>query len=169
MSFAGGFPLGLLGGSSIKPSTVVSEEADVAAPATPGFVGGFFETSLEVGGGFDGPLLPALHLTVAFSYASLTFAFRTSANPSISALSGRSPTIFMRVPKHMAASLRAPSKLSSRSVERGSVSNLICPGCTGVEDVERHRPRNFKVPSFTCGFLFPNAGSKSGIMSGRIV
>lgn len=39
---------------------------------------------------------PALHFTVTFSKASLILALRMSAIPSMAALRGLSPTIFMR-------------------------------------------------------------------------
>ena len=70
---------------------------------------------------------------------------------------------------HVAASLRAGSNESSRSDANDSDSGLICGGGTGDVDVARQRPRNFKVPSFTCGFLDPSAGKVSGRMSANVV
>lgn len=110
--------------------------------------GFFLGASLAAGGaGLGAP--PALHFTVAFSYASLTLAFRTSASPSISAFNGRSPTIFINVPRQVAASFRAPSTESSRRAARDSDTGLICGGGTGAVDVARHLPKNFRVPSLT--------------------
>ena len=115
-SLAGGLGTAFLGGSSsgsIEASTLVDAVFLLTGP-------------FAAGGAavFEGPPAPALHLTVAFSYASFTFAFLTSANPSTTAFNGLSPTIFISVPKHVAASSRAPAKPSSRSVERGSVTDL---------------------------------------------
>lgn len=86
-------------------------------------IGGFF-AGAAAGGGFGGAGPPALHLMVALSKASLILAFLRSGNVSIVALSGLSPTIFMRVPKVVAASLRAPSKPSSSRVANVSASGL---------------------------------------------
>lgn len=83
-----------------------------------GFLGG------AAAGTLTGAGPPALHLTVAFSKASLILDFRNSAMFSMIALSGRSPTIFMRVPKQVAASLRAPSKLSSSSKAKVSANGF---------------------------------------------
>ena len=98
-----------------------------------------------LGGGPD----PAFALTLALSYASLTFALRTSARPSIKALRGRSPTIFIKVPRQIAASLRAPSKESSRREANASDKGLIWGAGMGVDDVDRQRAMNLSVPSFT--------------------
>jgi hypothetical protein len=108
---------------------------------------------------------PALHFTVAFSKASLILVFRKSGKESIIALSGRSPTIFIRVPKQVAASLRAPSNPSSNNTTNESARGLTCGGCMGEVAEARHLPKNFKVPSLTWGFLDFRARSKSGRMS----
>lgn len=106
--------------------------------------------ALATGGiGFGGPPAPALALTVAFSYASFTLAFRTSASPSINAFNGRSPTIFIKVPKQTAASSRAPANPSSKRAESGSVTDFSCAGGSGVVDVDKHLLKNLSVPSFT--------------------
>lgn len=111
------------------------------------FVAGFLEGAAAGALGGAGP--PALHLTVTFSKASLILDFRKSAMLSMVALSGRSPTIFMRVPKQVAASLRAPSKLSSNNKAKVSANGFTCAGGIGVLDEARALPKNFKVPSFT--------------------
>ena len=131
------------------------------------FLGGSF-----AGGGaarFGGGPEPAFAFTFALSKASLTFAFLTSARPSIRALSGRSPTIFISVPQQTAASFLAPSNESSKRDARASDNGLICGAGMAVGDEERHRAMNFKVPSFTCGFLEFSAGRVSGRISARFV
>lgn len=102
INLAGGLANGFDGESSTKRVSACGDAARGGA-----FVATFFAGGATGGGGFGAP--PDLHLTVAFSNASLTLTFRTSAIPSIVALSGRSPTIFINVPKHVAASFRAPS------------------------------------------------------------
>lgn len=115
----------------------------------------FLAGATFLGGGADGAACrgaggpPALHLTVAVSKASFIFAFRKSGNASIVAFSGRSPTIFMSVPKQTAASLRAPSNPSSSKTANDSARGLICAGGMGDVAEDKLRPRNFNVPSFT--------------------
>lgn len=118
-------------------------------------------------GGARAGAAPALHLTVAFSNASFTFAFRTSAIVSMIAFRGLSPTIFIKQPKQVAASLRAPSNPSSSKVARVSERGLICAGGIGEVAVDNDRPKNFNVPSFIWGFLSLSDGSRSGRMSAR--
>ena len=144
ISRAGGFATFLGGGGASS-----SGGGDAAFGG--GFAATFFfgaAAGAAAGGGLGGPP-PALHFTVAFSKASLTFAFLTSAIPSITGLRGRSPTIFIRVPQHIAASSRAPAKLSSIKVARVSARGLICAVWMGVVAVDKERLRNFKVPSLT--------------------
>lgn len=168
-NLAGGFFNGLFSVDTRTSSETTSEDAGglVFAGAEAFFFGG----SLAGAGAADlgGPPAPAFDLTVAFSYASFTFAFLTSARLSIRAFNGLSPTILIRVPKQTAASFRAPSTESSKRGARASVSGLICGGGTAIVDLERHLARNFNVPSFTWGFLELRAGSTSPRMSGRVV
>lgn len=163
-SRAGGFPEGFLSGGDSKGSS--STTTDFGA-------GDFFLTTAAGGGATDfalvGPAPPALHFTVAFSYASLILAFLTSVTASTTAFNGLSPTIFINVPRQLAASFLAPSKLSSRSVARVSANGLTCGGCIGEVADANDRPRNFRVPSLTCGFLEDRAVPRSGIISARVV
>ncbi len=141
------------------------------------FAGGifFFGGSLVGGGPADLPADlgagadPAFAFTVALSNASSTLAFLTSDKLSTTALSARFPTIFMSVPRHTAASFRAPSNESSRREESASESGLICGPGIGAGDVERHLAMNFNVPSLTCGFFEFRAGRVSGNISVRVV
>jgi hypothetical protein len=149
----GGLATAVLGGSSSRTAVPFLAGATFLA-------GGPFAAA--------GPV-PALHFTVAFSYASMTFAFRTSARLSRSAFIGLSPTIFINVPKQAAVSSRAPAKPSSSSVERGSVTDLSWAGGSGIVEVERHLLKNLSEPSFTWGFLLTMAARISGMMSGRVV
>lgn len=147
---AGGFLRGLF---SVGVKT--SSSLGVAGRSVVGgcFGGGifFFGGSLTAGGAAGlgvGPE-PILAFTFALSNASLTFAFLTSARPSIKAFRGRSPTIFIRVPRQTAASLRAPSNGSSSNDARASDSGLICAGGIGVAEEDKHLAMNFNVPSLT--------------------
>lgn len=111
-----GAGVGFLGGGASSSRT----------PFGIGLGADFFPAGAAAGAGaLAGAGPPALHFTVAFSKASLIFAFRKSGRPSIVALSGRSPTIFMRVPKQVAASLRAPSNPSSSNTAKVSANGLI--------------------------------------------
>jgi hypothetical protein len=60
-----------------------------------GFEAGFLAAGADAARGGGAPV-PALHLTVAFSKASLILAFLMSAILSMIAFNGLSPTIFMR-------------------------------------------------------------------------
>lgn len=105
---AGGFAAFLGGGGG-----AASEVSSVTGGGFGADAAFFFGPAAGGGAALDaalgGPPDPSLHLTVAFSKASLIFAFRTSATLSTTALSGRSPTIFIKVPMQTAASIRAPS------------------------------------------------------------
>lgn len=116
--FAGGLLTGFFGGSSSCTA------AGLGAGAF------FFGAGAAAGGGaaLGGAEAPDLHLTVARSKASFTFALRMSGRPSITGLRGRSPTIFINVPRHVAASVLAPSNPSSRSTARVSARGLIWAG-----------------------------------------
>lgn len=159
--FGGGLAATFFGGGG------VSSSGSGFAAAGAFFLGAAAGGAAGFGSGGAAP--PALHFTVAFSKASFTLALRISANPSRTAVIGRSPTIFINVPMHTAPSIRTPSTLSSRSVARVSESGFTCGGWIGVVARERHLPRNFRVPSLTWGFLDASAGPRSGIMSGNVV
>lgn len=119
VSLAGGFATAavfLAGGDS---SSCCAAVGGGFAPT-----GNFFAEA-AAGVGFVGAGPPVLHLIVALSNASLILAFLRSGRVSIVALRGLSPTIFMRVPKAVAASLRAPSKPSSSKVANVSARGLI--------------------------------------------
>lgn len=122
---AGGFFNGLFsaGGGASSEGTAGSSTVGACLAGGIFFFGGSFAAggAAALGAGPD----PALAFTLALSNASLTLAFLTSARPSMSALSGRSPTIFISVPKPTAASFRAPSKESSRRDASASESGLI--------------------------------------------
>lgn len=159
---AGGFLRGLF---SVGVSTS-SPMGMAGRPVVGGCFGGgifFLGCSFVAAGaaGFAGGPGPAFALTLALSYASFTFAFLTSARPSTRAFSGRSPTIFMSVPRHTAASLRAPSNESSRRDARASDRGFTWGAGIGVEEADRHLDMNFSVPSLTWGFFELSAGSVS--------
>lgn len=115
--FTGGLLAGFLGGSS-------STTAALGAGAF------FFGAGAAAGGGaaLGGAAAPDLHFTVARSKASLTFALRISGRPSITGFKVRSPTIFINVPRHVAASFLAPSNPSSSRTARFSARGLIWAG-----------------------------------------
>lgn len=119
---AGGLAVGFLDAGAAVLSSSSATGLDGGGFFFVGPVAAGAEGGAALGGGAP---MPVLHLTVAFSNASLIFAFRTSAKGSITAFKGLSPTIFMRVPRHVAASFLAPSEESSRSVVKLSASGLI--------------------------------------------
>lgn len=120
---AGGLAAGFLGafaagaGADVSSSSIGLAGGGGAFAAT-FFFGGAAGAGAAGGGAREGAGAPALALTVAFSNASFILTLRTSATPSRTALRGRSPTIFINVPKHVAASFRAPSKESSKRLVR---------------------------------------------------
>lgn len=96
---------------------------------------------------------PGLHLTSAFSNASMTLVFLSSSNPSTCPPSARSPTTFMSVPSPSAAATRTGSPESSSALMRTSTREASS-GLGGGEVASlRERTSHLIVSALTEGFL----------------
>jgi len=112
---------------------------------------------------------PFLHLTSAFSNASLTFCFLRSSNESTLPPNTFSPTTFINVPSASAAAARTGSLESSRAFLKESKSGSRSAFGGGEVVVVRQRVYHLIVSALTEGFLSFDEVTTSSVMSAMVV